>query len=129
MDCAAIGDSIAVGIAANTLCRNFASIGRTAFTASVTLRALSTDTAIISLGSNSPTHPELLQDLRHVRARVKAYRVVWIVPYHKQAAEAVRRIARERSDGIIELGDFPTRDGIHPIGYRHLANAALAAAP
>jgi hypothetical protein len=124
-DCAAIGDSIAVGVAQVTKCRDLAAIGRTAFQQAAIVKELKTGLAVISLGSNMPTDPNLYVDMRYIRTKVKADRVVWIVPYHRQAAEAVRRVAWLYGDGVVELSDFKSNDRVHPANYPALAKKVM----
>jgi hypothetical protein len=125
MDCVAIGDSIAVGLAQATKCRDMAAVGRTAFQQAATIKDLKTGLAIISLGSNSPTDPNLYVDMRYVRSKIKAERVVWIVPYHRNAAEAVRRVARTNGDGVVELSDYKSNDKVHPASYAAVAKGVM----
>jgi hypothetical protein len=125
MDCVSIGDSIAVGVAQATKCRDLAAVGRTAFQQAATIKDLKTGLAIISLGSNSPNDPNLYVDMRHIRTKIKADRVVWIVPYNRNAAEAVRRVARTNGDGIVELSEFHSNDKVHPASYAAVARKVL----
>jgi lysophospholipase L1-like esterase len=122
MDCVAIGDSIAVGLSQASRCTMQAKVGRTSSQQAAMIKIINTDLVVISLGSNDPMHPELIRNLRHVRASVVATKVIWIVPYHRYAASAVRKVADERMDGIIELRMFPTNDGVHPANYSSVAN-------
>lgn len=121
MDCAAIGDSIAVGLAGAARCAQVAEVGRTARRQAATIERLQTGMAIISLGSNDPDSSALEQDLRAVRRAVEAGFVVWVAPYHQRAAEAVRAVARAFGDGVIELRSYPSRDRVHPESYRAVA--------
>jgi len=126
MDCVSIGDSIAVGLAQATKCRDLAAVGRTAFQQAAIVKDTKTGLAIISLGSNMPTDPNLYVDMRYIRTKVKADRVVWIVPYHRQAAEAVRRVAWLYGDGVVELSDFKSNDRVHPANYPALAKKVMS---
>jgi hypothetical protein len=94
MDCIAIGNDVAVEIGRAMKCE-----------ADVRIRR---DLAIISPGHGT------INDLRRLRASVKAKRVVWIVPYDRAAAETVYRAGAERRDGFVDLQLFPTRDGRKP---------------
>lgn len=120
-NCVAIGDSIAVGLSWITHCTQLAQVGRTTAKQAAIVTKLETGTAIISLGSNDPMNPNLLRDLRTVRAAVQASFVVWVVPYHRDAATAVRAVARAYGDGMIELRNYPSWTGCtQPIMPRSL---------
>jgi len=124
MEAVCIGDSIAVGISSAFNCTQMAQVGRTSGQQAALIKILNVDTAIISLGSNDPRNPDLYRNLRHVRAHLVSRRVIWVLPYDRQAAEAVRRAAGDRGDGILNLRNFVTKDGIHPISYRSVAREA-----
>lgn len=129
MECAAIGDSIAVGVNQHLRCELMAQVGRATSTQAATMKWVNRETVVISLGSNDPMSPTLLQDLREVRARVVADRVVWLVPYNRSAARAVYRIAGERHDIIVDLKLFPTKDNVHPVDYKEVALEVRDPAP
>lgn len=121
MDCTVIGDSIAVGVSQYMKCELMAQVGRATSTQASMMKWVNRETVVISLGSNDPTSPTLLQDLRRVRASVVAERVVWLVPYNRSAARAVYRVAEERRDAIVDLRLFQTKDNVHPSNYREVA--------
>lgn len=126
MECLILGDSIAVGIAQHTPCVVMAQVGRTSSAqANMIVRRVSARHAIISLGSNDPFDPDLLRNLRRVRAGVDARFVTWIIPYHSHAGGAVRRVADAYGDGMVELRAFKTNDGVHPSNYRGVAQDAM----
>lgn len=121
MDCVAIGDSIAVGIGSAEHCVINAKVG--APSSYIANHVMSTDKkiAVISAGSNDPTNPRLLNNLQVIRAKVKAQRVVWILPYNRKAAGVVKAIAVQHGDAYIDLKGFKTRDGVHPSSYSSVA--------
>lgn len=121
MECTAIGDSIAVGVGQQLRCEIMAQVGRATSAQAASMKWVNRDLVIISLGSNDPMSPTLLQDLRRVRAQVVAERVVWVVPYHRGAASAVYRVAEERRDGMVDLRLFATKDRVHPVSYGEVA--------
>lgn len=125
MDCVTIGDSIAVGIGRASHCYQMAAIGRTAYDQAALIKPINIDTAIISLGTNRPTDPNLNVDLVYVRTNVKANKVVWIIPYNKDAAKIVRSVAASFGDKYVELSAFPTSDDLHPNKYGAVAKQAL----
>lgn len=125
IDCLIIGDSIGVGIAPYTPCKVTAQVGRATSTQAAIIKRVSAYHVIISLGSNDPFDPELLRNLRKVRASTNAKRVTWIVPYHSHAGGAVRRVADAFGDEMVELRAFKTKDGVHPANYRGVADDAM----
>lgn len=124
-DCAAIGDSIAVGIASVAKCAQHARIGIGSEAILHRITRVSATTAIISMGSNDPRNPNLLRNLQLLRAKVSAPRVVWILPYNRQAAGAVQHVAQAHSDGVVDLAAFPSHDRVHPASYKTVARTAL----
>lgn len=125
MDCVVMGDSIAVGIQQHTHCFKQAAIGRSASQQAAMAYKITVDTTVISLGSNNPTHPELLRDLRRIRFLINSRKVIWVIPYHRYAAEAVRRVAAENRDGLLDLANYKTFDKVHPANYREVAREIM----
>jgi hypothetical protein len=121
MDCVAVGDSIAVGIGQAAHCSINAKVG--ASSSYIAQHTYSSDkgVAVISAGSNDPDNPKLMSNLHAVRAKIKARRVVWILPYNRKAAEAARAVAVQHGDAYIDLRGFRTRDGVHPSSYSAVA--------
>ena len=135
VECFVIGDSIAVGIAAQRPeCRARARVGIRYRSWFDEIMARSPDhvlpssvgTLIISLGSNDDAHaPDGVRaSLERIRALVSATRVVWVLPATKPPLQAVvRSVAARHGDRLVafEAG----ADGVHPTGegYRHLAAA------
>lgn len=105
MDCVAIGNEVAIEIGAFLQCGPTVSVKR--------------DLAIISPGHGT------INDLRKLRASVKAKRVVWIVPYDRAAAETVYRAGAEHRDSFVDLKLFPTTNGRTPRRYDHVARYLL----
>lgn len=125
MDCAVIGDSIGVGIAQASGCKNMAQVGRRSSQQLALIKRINADVVVISLGSNDPTDPNLYRNLRRVRSSIDARRVVWILPYNGYAREAAIRIALDHRDGTVNLRNFVSKDNVHPLNYRNVARAAL----
>lgn len=125
MDCVTIGDSIAVGIGRASHCYQMAAIGRTDFDQAAIIKPISIDTAIISLGTNRPNDPNLKVDLEYIRSKVTANKVVWIIPYNKDAAKIVHSVATKFGDKYVELSAYPTSDDMHPHKYGPVAQKAL----
>lgn len=120
-DCSAVGDSIAVGLAAAMHCVPYAKVGRSSGTQAAIMHSVSASLVIISLGSNDPSNPRLLQNLRSVRSKIAGKRVVWIAPFNQQAAASVFKAAAENGDGVVALSGMPSHDHVHPANYHTLA--------
>lgn len=122
MDCAYIGDSIAVGLQQlDSHCEVHAKVGAgSGFIATHYARNDATDYVIISMGSNDPRNPRLAHNARQLRRSLKAEVVIWILPYNKEAAVTIESVAREFQDGWVSLKYFPSRDNVHP-AYRPVA--------
>ena len=121
IDCAVIGDSIAVGLGPYfPVCETHGKIGAT----SGVIVGLTRDAsvAVISAGSNDPTNPSLLRNLRRIRAKISG-KVAWVLPIHPTARAAVLRVARENGDHTVSF--TPARDRVHPKSYRALARDLL----
>jgi hypothetical protein len=128
MDCAYIGDSIAVGLQQlDNECAIHARVG--AGSGFITQRYSgnsSQDYVIISMGSNDPNNPSLVRNARALRRSLKAEVVIWIIPYNHTAARAIESVAKEFSDGWVALRYFPSRDNVHP-QYRPVARSVQQA--
>lgn len=126
IDCVLIGDSIAVGLKQHLPCVLEAKVGRSSHHQAVIIKPIIAGTVIISLGSNdvgdSLAIKSLIRHLRVVRRNIDADKVIWVLPYHNQPHEAIRRVAAENGDGLLDLINFRTNDGVHPRSYREVAN-------
>lgn len=126
IDCAIIGDSIALGVAnLNRSCQSQAVSGITSrehihrFS-----QPIHASRVLISLGSNDDPGQSSEAWLRQVRARVVTGRVAWLLsPNNERANSAARRIASERGDMIIEVRPWVGPDRVHPTpaGYSRLS--------
>jgi hypothetical protein len=119
--CFVIGDSIAVGLAGQfSYCESRARVGLS----STAIMRLAMDSppaewAAISAGSNDPANRNLQGNLEAIRARVRADRVIWILPHNPRAAMTVRAVAAARGDDMVSFA--ARRDGVHPQSYVALA--------
>lgn len=84
-------------------------------------------TVILSSGSNDAAVPGLAARVAALRAGVTARTVLWILPYNRSAAAAVRDLALRNGDRWVDLGTLPSRDGLHPASYLPLAQAIAPA--
>lgn len=119
MDCAYIGDSIAVGLEQlDTNCAVYARVGASSeFITQHYRNADAEDYVVISMGSNDPINPRLIQNAERLRREITAQRVVWILPYNRIAAGRISAVARRFRDSVVDLRPIPSRDGVHP-NYR-----------
>jgi lysophospholipase L1-like esterase len=83
---------------------------------------------IISLGANDHAGVKTEQELRRMRAAIKADRVFWISPGMQRKPvpqTAIESIAQEYGDTVLPRPkEHMSADGVHPTGtgYRQLAN-------
>ncbi len=124
--CLILGDSLAVGVGqARPECSTIAEVGINSTRYLQTLHgARHARTIVISLGVNDSLDMETLANLRQLRRGVSADRVYWLLPgIHPIARDAVRTVAREYRDRILEVAPLTGADRIHPdrAGYAQLA--------
>ncbi len=125
--CLIVGDSTAIGTAdvlgaQGLQCAVHARVGASSSeTVRTFLGSAPVERAVIALGSNDPTNPQLVQNLMSLRARIRATRVTWLAPYNARAANAVASIARAHGDSVIPLSLATSRDRVHPASYRLIA--------
>lgn len=124
MDCAYIGDSIAVGLEQlDTNCALYARVGASSeFITRNYRNADAEDYVVISMGSNDPNNPQLLENAERLRREITARKVIWILPYNRVAAGDIAIVAREFRDSVVDLRPIPSRDGLHP-DYRQVNRA------
>ena len=125
--CLILGDSLAVGVGqARPECATIAEVGINSGRYLQTRHgARHARTVVISLGVNDSLDMETLGNLRQVRRGVSADTVFWLIPgIHPRARDAVRSVAQEYRDRIIEVAPFAGSDRIHPdrAGYAKLAS-------
>ncbi|GGE97552.1 hypothetical protein GCM10011404_33390 [Sphingomonas prati] len=129
LECLIIGDSIAQGAAAALRaalfdrCAIVAEQGISSSRVARIIPAEAFNTAAISAGSNDADSPALPDRLAQLRAGVSARYVLWIMPYHRRAAQIVRATAARYGDNVIDLAELPTRDHLHPASYQGLGVA------
>jgi len=122
IDCLVLGDSIAVGVAQHLPeCQVIAKVGLSSSQVLAAVKAVSNDVTIISVGSNDPRNPELLRNIRALRAKINAKYVIWLLPYDGSASGAVRQVAGSHRDYLIDLKNFASGDGVHPKNYKSIA--------
>jgi hypothetical protein len=131
-DCVLVGYSIALGIAAALAaagphaCEPFARKG--AGTAEIRSLVPSGrhEVAIVSAGTNDSADPALRDNLKRLRAALRARRVVWTYPRSPRSAWAVYETARSFGDAAIGLRLLASDDDVHPREYRAAARLITA---
>lgn len=128
--CLMVGDSLAqfaaqaVRAAQGPACRVVARQGAgSAEIASWRVPPVDATFVVISAGSNDPRNPALPRNLAAIRARITGKRVAWLLPYDRQAAFIVHRVAVSFGDSEMDLAAYPARDGVHPQSYAGVAGA------
>ncbi len=132
LECMIIGDSIAVGTAmARPECVSHSRGGWNSWQWNKDYLEVTknkpTKTLIISLGANDHKGVKTEEELRKMRAAVKADKVFWISPGKERkpiAQDAIERIAKEYGDIVLDRPmNHMSADGVHPTGkgYKELA--------
>ncbi len=132
LECMIIGDSIAVGTAmARPECVSHSRGGWNSWQWNKDYLEVTknkpTKTLIISLGANDHKGVKTEQELRKMRAAVKADKVFWISPGKERKPipqDAIERIAKEYGDIVLDRPmNHMSADGVHPTGkgYKELA--------
>ncbi len=125
IDCMIIGDSIAVGTSqARPECVSYSRGGWNSWQWNKDYlskaSAQPAKTVIISLGANDHKGVKTEQELRKMRAAIKADRVFWISPGMERKPvpqTAIEAIAREYGDTVIPRPmAHMSADGVHPTG-------------
>lgn len=131
MTCAILGDSIAVGIAAQNFnqCEVRARVGINSVDFANSIRSVQfyQDQVLISLGSNDYSSLNTHQALTDIRSRISANsRVTWLLSANNTHANHIaKQIAQSRGDRYIEVRDHVSVDRVHPTqtGYHRLSHA------
>lgn len=134
IECIVLGDSIAVGTQLQRPeCVAYAKggINTQQWNKMFADKNLSASTVIISLGTNDHKYVKTARELETMRARVKAAKVFWILPYDnlrgsevpiEAIQQTVKEISARYGDTVLSIAGI-SKDGIHPTGagYRNLA--------
>jgi lysophospholipase L1-like esterase len=125
-----MGDSVAIGISQHMPeCRLIAKQGITSKMWFDTYREIITHhnhkIVFISLGSNDHRHMTA-EYLYYIRSRIKADRVVWILPSFSLKPiqrVVIKEISNEFKDKILDITRHIGTDGLHPTvkGYKAVA--------
>jgi hypothetical protein len=132
--CVIMGDSIAVGVGmyrpdCETVARSGISSARYV---STMLSPQDAQTIVISLGVNDDDTIDTVTNLRQMRSELRAETVYWLLPgIRERKREAIREVAQEYGDRLIETRGYTGRDHLHPTGagYQVLASLTEGEAP
>ena len=136
LECLILGDSIAVGtkMFAPKECISYSTGGWNTWqwNRGYGDKKLAAKTLVISLGTNDHAGVNTERELRKMRSRAQAERVVWIMPpcnkgfCKPKVNSIVEKLAREYGDVIVST-PYVQPDNIHPSwrGYKDLVNKAL----
>jgi lysophospholipase L1-like esterase len=127
-DCLLLGDSIALGLAValkagGIACDVAARVGARSAELPRQIAAMGArPVVVLSTGTNDAPNADLEANLIGARMALGRARIVWILPYRRQSAYAITRIAFRFGDDLIDIAALPSRDHIHPASYRALAD-------
>jgi len=83
---------------------------------------------VLSAGANDADNPDLAENLDAIRRRIKAVKVVWLMPYNREAAVTVQWVAQRWGDTVIDLAWARARkDGVHCVSYSWVARSVIRA--
>lgn len=125
-DCLILGDSIAVGVAAQRPeCVAYAKGGWNSWqwNKAYIHKDLRSKITMISLGSNDHDGVHTFKELLKLRQSIDSNEVFWIMPAVKpHIQDHIRIIAKNFNDTILYIPQL-SKDGVHPTsrGYRILA--------
>ena len=126
--CVVMGDSIAVGVAEyRPECEAIAKSGiNSARYIETLLETRTAKTVVISLGVNDGSTIDTLENLREVRRQVHGRTVFWLLPGIRPRAQwAIRTVAHEFGDRLIDTKPVAGPDHLHPTGVGYQRIAAL----
>lgn len=127
MNCAIIGDSIAVGVAHyRPECVHAARVGATSVQTLSQLTAIpvGADQILISVGSNDQGS-ETLRQAYQIRQQLGPKCVTWLLPNRPfQSRRAIQMLATVWGDRVLDTRAWTSGDHVHPKpqGYRNLAS-------
>ena len=123
IECMILGDSIAVGLHQQVpRCKSLSKGGWNTWqwNKDYLKQDLIAQTVVISLGSNDYKGIKTQEELEHLREKVQADRVFWILPAIKpHIQEIVNKIAAQHGDTVVPITHLQP-DKVHPTtqGYK-----------
>ncbi|MDO6414362.1 hypothetical protein Q4F19_08215 [Sphingomonas sp. BIUV-7] len=82
---------------------------------------------VIGLGAHDRNMPRLARNLTGLRKAIEASRVLWLRPYRAVAGQVVQLVAERYADGLYDLRQLPSRDGVRPVSYTRVAQTIAGA--
>ena len=122
LECAIIGDSIAVGVSLKDKTCYREAVGGISSKkfAEMYVKEITANQVLISIGSNDSANMNTYDNMKKIRSRVHASKkVVWLLSYNNKAAkEAAVRVAKENGDAVLEIKDV--KDKVHPTNAEYI---------
>jgi hypothetical protein len=129
-----MGDSIAVGVGMYR--PDCETVARSGITSARYITAMLTPqdahTIVISLGVNDDDTIDTVANLRQMRSELHGQTIYWLVPgIRERKRQAIRAVAQEFGDRLIETRGYAGRDHLHPtcVGYQVLASLTQGDVP
>ena len=130
IDCAYIGDSIAVGLEQqDRRCELHARVGADSqFIAKNYSGRGGDDYTVISIGSNDYDRATVSRNATALRNSIRSKKVIWVLPYNRDMAIVILQLVRTRysNDSYIDLRRFETNDNVHPRSYGNVSEHILS---
>jgi hypothetical protein len=130
LDCAYIGDSIAVGLEQqDRRCEVHARVGASSrFIVNNYTGRGGDDYTVISIGSNDSDPATVFRNAARLRATISSRKVIWVLPYKREMANVLIRLIRTsyRRDTYVDLSLFRSNDNVHPRSYGNVSEHILS---
>ena len=130
LDCAYIGDSIAVGLEQqDRRCEVHARVGASSrFIVNNYTGRGGDDYTVISIGSNDSDPATVFRNAARLRATISSRKVIWVLPYNREMANVLIRLIRTsyRRDIYVDLSPFRSNDNVHPRSYGNVSERILS---
>lgn len=123
MDCVAIGDDIAIGVAHPLTCEVRAATNLTSSRAIQYAGGVYHVYCVMSAGTFDPYSSKLSTNLMSLRNESNCKFYVWVLPVNITASTVVKSVAQKHSDYTVSF--TPGVDGITPSDYNNLAGSIL----
>lgn len=120
MDCVAIGDEIAAGIATPLACETRTASSYTSSKITTIAGGKFHTYCIVSAGTYDAKSPKLVDNLGRIRNQSSCKVYVWIAPADAAAAKIVKTFATTSNDKSVTF--TAGNDGIHPVSNTDLVN-------
>ncbi len=124
LECAIVGDSIAVGVSrAMPQCQRIAigNISSQTYAKNYT-KDVKANRVLISIGSNDGVNVNSEQNMTTMRKRITG-KVTWLLSANNSKAnEAAKKVAKAFGDNVLEVKPYVGPDKVHPnpAGYKNI---------